>query len=177
MANSDQGIIAIFRYLDTVCHAIEKVRERSDFKGHEVFSPTSYHEIEHACGFGASPVRFFTLAGALTGVTSGFALALWTDYDWPLVVSGKTPGLYSLPAYVVIGFECMILFGAIATIMGMLVMGRIPNPKRGVLDTRLTSDRFAIFVPGGQLDGPQAKLLKELGAEEVKLTAKDSLSK
>ena len=27
MANADQGIIAIFRYLDTVCHAIEKVRD------------------------------------------------------------------------------------------------------------------------------------------------------
>jgi len=170
MTDKDRGVIAIFRYLDTVCHVIEKIRDHSDFKGHEVFSPTSYHEIEHASGFGASPVRFFTLAGALTGVTAGFALALATDYDWPIVVSGKTPGIYSLPAYVVIGFECMILFGAIATILGMLVMGRIPNPKRKVLDPRTTSDRFAIFVPGAQLDGPQAKLLKEWGAEEVRLT-------
>lgn len=169
MTDKDQGVIAIFRYLDTVCHAIEKIKDRGDFKDHEVFSPTSYHEIEHASGFGPSPVRFFTLVGALTGVTSGFALALATDYDWPIVVSGKTPGIYSLPAYVVIGFECMILFGAIATILGMLVMGRIPNPKRKVLDPRTTSDRFAIFVPGAKLDGPQAKLLKEWGAEEVRL--------
>jgi len=166
----DDGVLAIFKYLDTFCHAIERVRERSDFAGHEALSPTSYHEIEHASGFAPSPVRYFTLAGALTGMCCGFALALATDYDWPIVVGGKTPGIYSLPAYVVIGFECTILLGAIATILGMLVMGRIPNPKRRVLDPRITDDRFAIFVPGVGLDSPQAALLKECGAEEVRLT-------
>ncbi len=169
-SNPDQGIIAIFRHLDTVCDAIQKVRQRPDFAGHEVFSPTSYHEIEHACGFGASPVRAFTLCGALTGTVSGFALALACDWSWPIVVGGKTPGIYSLPAYVVIGFECTILFGAIATILGMLVMGRIPNPNRRVLDVRTTDDRFAIYLPGGRLDSPQAAFLKECGAEEVRNT-------
>ncbi len=57
------------------------------------------------------------------------------------------PGWYSIIAYVVIGFECTILLGAIATILGMLVMGRIPNPKVSVLDPRLTDNRFGVFVP------------------------------
>lgn len=168
--NPDQGVLALFKHLDTVCAAIERVRERGDFAGHEVLSPTSYHEIEHACGFSPSPVRFFTLVGALTGMCTGFSLCLGLDYDWPIVVGGKTPGIYSLPAYVVIGFECTILFGAIATILGMLVMGRIPNPKRRVLDGRTTDDLFGIFVPGVGLDSPQAQLLKECGAQEVKAT-------
>lgn len=168
--SKDKGVLGVFRYLDTVCDAIEKLRERSDFAGHEVFTPTSYHEIEHSCGYGPSPVRFFTLAGALTGMCVGFGLALATDWDWPIVVGGKTPGMYSLPAYVVIGFECTILLGVIFTIAGMLIMGRIPNPKRRVLDNRLTDDRFAIFVPNVGLDSAQAQLLKEWGADEVKLT-------
>lgn len=169
-ADPDVGVIAIFKYLDTVCHAIERVRERGDFAGHEVLSPTSYHEIEHACGFSPSPVRFFTLIGGLTGMCGGFGLCLLLDWDWPLIVGGKSPGIYSLPAYVVIGFECTILLGAIATIVGMLVMGRIPNPKRRVLDVRTTDDKFAIFMPGVGLDSPQAQLLKECGADEVRLT-------
>jgi hypothetical protein len=169
-SNPDQGIIAIFKYLDTTCGAIEKIRERGDFAGHEVFSPTSYHEIEHACGFGASPVRYFTLIGALTGTCTGFGLPILLDWDWPIIVGGKTPGVFSLPAYVVLGFELTILFGVIATITGMLVMGRIPNPKRRVLDERLTDDRFAIFLPGGKLGSPQAQFLKECGAEEVRNT-------
>ncbi len=166
----DKGVLAVYKYLDVFCHAIERVRDRPDFADYESFSPTSYHEIEHSSGFGASPVRYFTLAGALTGVCSGFALALAVDWDWPIVVGGKTPGIYSLPAYVVIGFECTILFGAIATVLGILVMSRIPNPKRRVLDPRFTDDRFGIFVPGVGTDSPQAKLLRESGAEEVRLT-------
>ena len=170
MSQQDQGVIGIFKYLDTFCEAIEKVRDRSDFNDFEALSPTSYHEIEHSSGLGDSPVRFFTLIGSLTGMVAGFALALYTDYDWPIVVGGKSPGIYSLPAYVVIGFECTILFGAIATILGMLVMGRLPNPKRRVLDNRITDDKFAIFIPGANMSGPQAQLLKELGAEEVRAT-------
>ncbi len=172
MANkrTDKGVIAIYQYLDTFCEAIEKVRSREDFAGHECFSPTSYHEVEHASGFGPSPVRVFTLVGGLTGMMLGFGLCLITDWDWPLIVGGKAPGIASLPAYVVIGFECTILLGAIATIAGMLILGRIPNPKRKVLDPRITDDRFAIFVPNVGTDSNQAQLLKDTGAEEVRAT-------
>ncbi len=162
------GILAVFKYLDHLTNAMEKARRRGDFDGHEVFSPTSYHEIEHAAGYGASPVRFFTLVGAMTGTCLGFALPLLTDWDWNMVVGGKTGVFPSLPAYVVIGFELTILLGGIATIIGMLVMGRIPNPKQRVLDTRFTDDRFGIFVPNAVLDGEQARILKECGAEEIK---------
>jgi hypothetical protein len=170
MSTKTGGIMAVFSYLDTFCGAIEKIRDRAEFSGHEAFSPTSYHEIEHACHFDPSPVRKFTLVGGLTGVTLGFALAIGLDYDWPMVVGGKPGGFFSIPAYVVIGFELTILLGAIATIAGMLIMGRIPNPKLRVLDPRTTDDKFAIYVPGATVDGPEAKLLRELGAEEINAT-------
>jgi hypothetical protein len=168
--SQSKGILALFKHLDTTCHAIEKVKGRHDFKDHEIFSPTSYHEIEHACAYAPSPVRWFTFVGAMTGTLTGFALALLCDWDWPIVVGGKTPGIYSLPAYVVIGFEFTILFGAIATVAGILVMCRLPNPKVTILDARLTDDMFGIWVPDAAVDGPQAKLLKEAGAVEVKAT-------
>jgi molybdopterin-containing oxidoreductase family membrane subunit len=164
------GIVGIFKYLDDTCLAIEKIKGREDFKGHEVFSPTSYHEIEHASGFGASPVRWFTLIGALLGVTAGFAMPLLMDWDWPIVVGGKTAGIYSLPAYFIFGFELMILFGAIATIKGMLWFGKLPDPKKKIIDPRTTDDLFAIYVPGASIDGPQATLLKECGAIEINPT-------
>jgi hypothetical protein len=169
MSQNEAGILAIFRYLDDVTAAIKKIRGRADFAEHEVFTPTSYHDIEHASGFSSSPVKWFTLTGALLGVTAGFSLALATDFDWPLIVGGKSAGIYSIFAYVVIGFECTILLGAIATIIGMLWMGRIPNPKATILDTRLTNDRFAIFLPNVSTGSPQAQLLKECGAEEIKV--------
>ncbi|NRA44964.1 MAG: DUF3341 domain-containing protein [Oligoflexales bacterium] len=165
----NNGIVAIYRYLDDVCEVAESIEKRDDFKDHEIISHTSYHELIHIAEkkYGISQVRWFTLTGALTGVFTGFAMPLAMDYDWPLVVGGKTAGVYSLPAYVVFGFELMILLGAIATIVGMFVMGRFPNPKATVFDTRTTDDRFAVFVPGVSIDSQQAKLLKEFGAEEV----------
>lgn len=163
------GILAVFKYLDSLTDAMEKVQKRGDFDGHEVFSPTSYHEIEHVGNFGDSPVRWFTFVGAMTGTLVGFGLALYTDFDWPLVVGGKTPGVPSLPAYVIIGFELTILLGGIATIIGMLVMCKIPNPTQRVLDKRFTDDRFGIFVPNALADGEQAKILKACGADEIRV--------
>ncbi len=52
----------------------------------------------------------------------------------------------------------------------MLALVQIPNPKRRVLDPRTTDDRFGIFVPNVGLDSPQAALLKECGADELKAT-------
>jgi molybdopterin-containing oxidoreductase family membrane subunit len=168
MKSRPGGILAVFQYLDQLIDAMEKAKKRGDFDGHEVFSPTSYHEIEEAGDFGESPVKWFTLVGALTGTLAGFALALYTDFDWPIVVGGKSPGIASLPAYVVIGFELTILLGGIATILGMLVMCRLPNPTQRILDKRFTDDRFGIFVPNASLDGEQARILKECGAEELR---------
>jgi molybdopterin-containing oxidoreductase family membrane subunit len=168
MAQRPGGILAIFRYLDELTDAMEKARSRGDFAGHEVFSPTSYHEIEEAGDFGTSNVRWFTLVGALLGCATGFGLAFYIDWDWPLIVGGKTPGVASLPAFVVAGFELTILFGGIATIIGILWTCRIPNPHQRVLDPRFSDDRFGIFVPNARLDGEQARVLKDAGAEELR---------
>jgi len=168
MATQTPGILAVFKYLDHFTDAIEKIRERGDFQGHEYFSPTSYHEIEHACHYKPSGVRWFTFTGAMIGTITGFSLALGLDYLWPLTVGGKQAGIASIPAYVVIGFELTILFGALATILGMLVLGRLANPKARILDARLTDDRFGVFVPNVGSSSPQAAFLKECGAEEIK---------
>ena len=162
------GILVIYKYLDQVTDAMVAMRGRADFKDNEVFSPTSYHEIEEALDAGPSPVRWFTLSGALTGTLTGFGLGLWVDYDWPQVVGGKLPGLYSIPSYVILGFELTILFGGLMTILGMLVMGRLPNPKQRILDVRFTDDRFGVFVPNVALNGEQARILQSFGAEEIR---------
>lgn len=169
MSQHKKGLVASFQYLDDFCDAIKSIKGKPEFRGHEIYSPTSYHELmEHAEDtMGPSQVRWFTLVGALTGVTAGFGMCLLLDYDWPIVVGGKTAGIYSLPAYFIFGFEVMVLLGAIATITGMLFMGRLPNPRSWVLHPRITDDRFVIFVPDVVADGDEAQLLREFGAEEV----------
>ena len=167
--SSTPGVMAIFQYLDEFMEVLKKIEGKGEFAGHEIYTPVSYHEVvEHAEKlYGPSEVRWFTLLGALTGIASGFALPLGMDWDWPIVVGGKTAGIYSMPAYFIFVFELMVLFGAIATIVGMLVMGRLPNPYAKIRDKRLSDDRFAVFIPGVSMDSKQAELLKQWGAEEV----------
>ena len=173
MSKQQSGIVAIFRYLDEICEVVETIRDKDDFRGHEITSFSSYHELMHLAEeeYGPSQVRWFTLVGALSGVFTGFAMPLWMDYDWPIVVGGKIAGIHSVTAYFIFGFELMVLFGAIATIMGMLIMGRIPNPRARIFDRRTTDDRFAVFVPGVSVESDQARLLKDRGAEEIYSTS------
>ncbi|MDE3270211.1 MAG: DUF3341 domain-containing protein [Pseudomonadota bacterium] len=158
-----QGVFALYEYLDDAIAVITKLRAQGD--KFDVFTPTYYHELEAALGYEPSKVRWFTLTGALLGVTFGFGLCLLTDYDWPLVVGGKTAGIYSLPAYVVIGFEMMILLGAIATILGVLLLGKVPNPKGRIYSTQTTDSRFGIYVYGIDDKHATAKLLQERSVE------------
>ena len=116
---------------------------------------------------GSSHVKWFTLTGALLGVFFGFGLCLFCDYDWPIIVGGKPGGVASLPAYVILGFEMMILLGAIFTIVGMLVMGRLPDPRADIHDERLTDDKFAIFFPNLSVDSDPVKALKAMGAQDI----------
>ena len=159
------GVYALFSYLDDVTAVIERLRGNHAKLQFDVFTPTYYHELEEALGYKPSGVRWFTLTGGLLGVTLGFALCLATDYDWPLVVGGKTAGVYSLPAYVIIGFEMTILLGAIATILGMLWLGKVPNPKGQIYSTATTDDRFGVFVYDIAADSDVARLLQEKGGE------------
>ncbi len=168
-SKNSKGIYAVFQYLDDMCRVIDEVENKEGFKNHVVYSHTSYHELmdRAEAKWGKSEVRWFTLVGALLGVSVGFGMCLAMDYDWPITVGGKTAGFDSIIAYVIFGFELMILLGAIATIIGMLVMGRLPNPKVKIYDKRTTDDRFSIFVPSVHIHGPEADFLRKQGAEEI----------
>ena len=52
-----------------------------------------------------------------------------------------------IPPYVVIAFELTILFGGLATLIGMVMLGRLPRfrPHRAY-DPRFTNDRFGVAV-------------------------------
>ncbi len=167
--DSAPGIIAVFDYLDDVTKALESIAGQSEFAGHDLYTPTSYHDLIEIAEekYGPSQVRWFTMTGAFTGAATGFIMPLWMDYDWPIVVGGKTAGIYSLPAYFIFAFELMVLFGSLMTITGMFVMGRFPNPRAKIFDERTTDDKFAIYVPGAEVGGSQSKTLKSLGASEV----------
>ena len=155
---SAQGILASYEYLDSTVDAIENLK-KAGFKDIKAYAPYPEHHIEHALGYGQSPVRVWTLVGGLTGTATGFAFTSWTAMDWPLVVGGKP--MLSIPAFVVIAFELTILFGALSTMIGLFINSRLPNPLPPVVyDPEFSSGRYGVFVESGKMDEVRAILQK-----------------
>jgi hypothetical protein len=165
MKRDPSGVLAAFRHVDAATDAIRGLKELG-YKEFTVYTPVPNVEIAAAVGHKVSAVRLWTLFGGLLGATTGFAMALWMSYDYPLVVGGKPLG--SVVPYVVIAFELTILFGALATLLGVAYNAWKTN-QRGAFDPRFTNDTIGIFVPCPvERRGVIEELLNESGAEEVR---------
>src|SRR5262247_3072701 len=163
------SVLGVFEHVDTTLHAIRRLRARG-FSELTVYTPVPVEEIEEEIESTRplSMVRLFTLAGALTGTATGFFLTIWTSLRWELVTGGKDP--VSFPPFIVIAFELTILFGCLATLVAMLLLGRLPKTKPSVTyDPRFTLDRFGVAVACPPETAEQVRaLLTTAGAEEVR---------
>ena len=165
MSRNATGVLGLFRYLDSATDAIRRLKS----EGYEltVYSPTPRHELEEAMEARESPVRIFTLVGALTGAGAGAALAVWSSLSWPLIVGGKE--IIALPAFVVIIFEMTILFGALSTVAGLFITGGLPRLRKGTLyHPSISSGNFGVFAhaPADDYDAVR-RIMTDSGSEEV----------
>jgi len=163
----DQGVIGIFSYVDSTVETIKSLK-KAGFRNLRVYSPFPNHEIEEVLDQPESIVRFFTLAGAILGAICGFTFTVLTSLDWPLSVSAKP--IVSIPPYIIIVFELTVLFGALATLLGLLVNSRLRrNTPRGLYDPRFSEDKFGVVVACFKHNIPKVEeILKGSGAEEIK---------
>jgi hypothetical protein len=164
------NVLGIFAHVDTATRAIRDLRARG-VRSIATYSPVPLDDFEEALtgdGLPRSPVRLFTLVGALTGTASGFALTIWTALKWNLITGGKP--VVSIPPFVVIAFELTILLGGLCTLLGLLVTTRLPSfrvPPR--YDPRFSADRFGVEVEVEPADRRAIEdLLRSAGAEEVR---------
>lgn len=159
--------LGVFGEVDTAVHGIEGLQE-AGMTDLETYSPLPQHELEHALHRPRSPVRLFTLVGGLTGAATGFALAIWTSLDWPLITGGKP--IVSLPAFVVIAFEMTILIGALATVVGLFINARLgPSGKDLAYDPSFSQGSFGVLVdapPGREAEA--RRILEQAGAGKVR---------
>ncbi len=163
----NKAVVGVFHYLDDLLHAIDKAKAES--RDYRVYSPVPRHEIEEVTYPQRSSVRRFTMAGAMTGITFGFGLAIMCSMDYPMRVSAKD--IISIPGFVVVGYECTILFGALATLLGMIIFCRLPDLLRKVgYDPRFSLDKFGIVIgcQSDEVDGIKQTLTR-CGADEVQV--------
>lgn len=160
-----QGVVASFKELDSAVHAVEELR-KARLGDVTVFTPAPRHELEEALGSPSSPVRRFTLVGGLLGVTFGYWVAIWTSTYWPLVTGGKA--IASWIPYTIIGFELMVMIGALSTVFGMFYVNRMPRLTMTVgYDPRFSHGDYGVFVATEQT-GRAEELLRQHGAADVR---------
>ena len=171
-------VVGVFAHVDTTVKALEDLRGKG-YHDLEVYTPAPIHEIEDVMERDrpVSRVRLFTLIGGLTGTVSGFLLTIWSTVQWGLVTGGKymvnTPaGIVgsSIPPYVVIAFELTILFGGLASALGLFALGRLPRFRPSpAYDPRFSNDRFGVAVQCAPGRGASvAGILRGAGAEDVR---------
>ncbi len=115
------------------------------FRELAVFTPFPVHEVEELLNPPPSPLRFFTLLGALSGLLFGLILTVWTSLDYPLIGGGKP--IVALPAFIIIMFEMTILFGGVISFLGFLMLSRFPAIEQFVNPVEYGND-FVIQIHG-----------------------------
>ncbi len=169
MVPTTETVLGVFAHVDTTVHALEELRAKG-YHDLTVYTPVPVHEIEEVLERDrpVSRVRLFTLIGGLTGAVSGFLLTIWSALVWGLTTGGKP--VVSIPPFVVIAFELTILFGGLATLIGMVVLGRLPRlAPSPTFDPRFTNDRFGVAVHCATGRGGSVReILRGAGAEEVR---------
>jgi len=159
------GVLGSFAHVDAATEAISGLKARG-VRDVTVYTAAPNHEIEDVLDQPVSNVRLFTLLGGLTGVTAGFAMTIWMSRDWPLLVGGKP--IAAIPPYVVIAFELTILYGALSTVAGMIILSLVKSLRGRAYHPRFSDDRIGVFVPcAAEQSGEIRALLTQAGSEEV----------
>jgi len=137
--------IAVFDNEEDLLHAVRAARAR----GHvivDVHTPYAVHGLDEAMGLTPSRLPWMVFAIGLAAA----ALKVWFEYwttavDWPINVGGKP--FNSLPAFVPVTFEVMVLFAGLSAVLGFFVVCRLFPGKPALLPVGgVTDDRFAVIL-------------------------------
>jgi mono/diheme cytochrome c family protein len=142
------GILAEYDTPDQLVSASKQVRD-AGFEKWDTYTPFPVHGIDAAMGIKMTVLPWITLCAGLTGLGTAILMQWWMNaYDYPWLISGKP--IWSIPANVPIMFELTVLFSAITTLVGMLMLNGLPHPSHP-LDLvkrfgRVTDDKFFLLV-------------------------------
>lgn len=172
MAERDAaGLVAQFDSDRAITRAASALRDEG-FTHMDAFVPRPITELEKILVPERPRLPLYVLLGGLAGAATGLGVQWLTNaYDYPLNVGGRPP--FSLPAFIPITFEMMILFAAVTAFVGTLWSARLPRLSHFMFAVpdfeRASIDRFFLFVSA---DDPRfsdevGARLADLGARSV----------
>jgi hypothetical protein len=166
------GLLAEFEDPAVAVEAIHRTREEG-YSEFDSFSPYPIHEFVEAQGAHHSKLPFIVLGGGVTGALTGWALQFLTSTQvYPMNIGGRPYN--SWPAFIVVIFECTILFAAFAAVFGMLALNGLPRPHHPLFNVpgfrRASQDRYFLYIesadPKFDVQGTKT-FMESLEASEV----------
>jgi hypothetical protein len=164
---SQKIIVAGFAVADDLLAAVRAVR-KSGWDVADIYMPYAVHGLEEELGWRRSRLS----AACFLGGAAGVALAVWFQFwtsaqNWPLNVGGRPWN--SLPAFVPVIFETMVLLAGITLVLAWLFRsGLYPGRAARLAMSGVTDDRFALAVRDpGPASAQACQLLRDLHATSV----------
>ena len=140
-------ILAEFTTPEDLLEAIRRTRAVG-FRHIEAYTPFPIEGLAQATGFRSHAIGWWCLAGSTLGAVLGYVMQLCVNLDYPLDIGGRP--VIANPAFMVVSFELLILFGVISAVVAMLVLNGLPRLNHPVFDAErfrlATLDRFFLGV-------------------------------
>ena len=162
-------LLGVFEREQDILEATKAARA-GGMKIADVYTPYAVHGLDHAMGLQPSRLPWICFALGILGAGLKVWFEFWTTaVDWPINVGGKPWN--SLPAFIPVTFEVMVLFAGVGTVIAFLIGRRLlPGRKARLPIARVTNDRFALVLEqtDAAFDVPRAqKMMEEHNAVHI----------
>jgi len=145
------GLLAEFDSAAALIAAARALRARG-YRRLDAYTPYPVEGVEEALALPRSPLPRIVFPFALAGAGLAY-LVQWAANAWayPLVAGGRPP--HAAPMFVPIAFETCVLAAALAALVALLVLCRLPELWHPVFAVegfeRASIDRFWLGVDAG----------------------------
>jgi hypothetical protein len=138
-------VVGSFEREEDFLQAARAVRE-CGWRIRDAYTPYAVHGLGEIMGLKKSWLPRACFACGLSGVVLALGFQFWTSTrDWPLNVGGRPWN--SLPAFVPVTFEAMVLFGGLGLVLTWLIVCRLyPGKKAVPFIPQVSDNRFALVV-------------------------------
>ncbi len=166
---SERVFVSVFTGEEPLLRATREARDG----GHaivDVHTPYAVHGLDEAMGVRPTRLPWICFGLGVLGAGAKFWFQMWTSAtSWPVNVGGKP--LRSVPAFVPVTFEIMVLFAGIGTVIAFLLRSRLrPGRAARLVHPKVTDDRFVLTIleRDATFDAASmAQRMRELGAVET----------
>jgi hypothetical protein len=145
------GLMAEFSDNEKILAAAKSAYEHG-YRKMDAFTPFPIDGLTESLGRKKPLIPLIVLLAAICGGLGGYFMEWYANVvSYPINVGGRP--LNSWPMFIPITFELTILSGALAAIIGMLALNKLPEPHHPVFDAphfdRASTDKFFLCIEAG----------------------------